>query len=189
LQSIKTLAEKGWDALNDAPKFHVRAIALRCGMPLRFNSARRQSCLAASVIDGDTLEIHGTRIRLWGIDAPESSQLCRGDDSLQFRCGAKAANDLDTFIGDAGRLLACEPGSIQAHSAVCSYGVDLRSGCKQWARVDWPMYSRANTIRLSVTLSMPASIWAGSYVAPWLYRACIGQGGKPVAARTMQLST
>jgi endonuclease YncB( thermonuclease family) len=28
----------------------------------------------ASVIDGDTLEIHGTRIRLWGIDAPESNQ-------------------------------------------------------------------------------------------------------------------
>jgi hypothetical protein len=43
----------------------------------------------ASVIDGDTLEIHGTRIRLSGIDAPESTQLCRGDDSLQYRCGAK----------------------------------------------------------------------------------------------------
>jgi endonuclease YncB( thermonuclease family) len=27
----------------------------------------------ANIIDGDTLEIHGTRIRLWGIDAPESS--------------------------------------------------------------------------------------------------------------------
>ena len=38
----------------------------------------------ASVIDGDTLEIHGTRIRLWGIDAPETSQLCRGDDSLSI---------------------------------------------------------------------------------------------------------
>jgi endonuclease YncB( thermonuclease family) len=25
----------------------------------------------ASIIDGDTLEIHGTRIRLWGIDAPQ----------------------------------------------------------------------------------------------------------------------
>jgi endonuclease YncB( thermonuclease family) len=39
----------------------------------------------ASVIDGDTLEIHGRRIRLSGIDASESSQLCRGDDSLQYR--------------------------------------------------------------------------------------------------------
>jgi hypothetical protein len=52
----------------------------------------------ASVIEGDTLEIHGTRIPLWGIDAPESSQLCRGEDSLQYRCGAKAANDLYDFI-------------------------------------------------------------------------------------------
>jgi endonuclease YncB( thermonuclease family) len=33
------------------------------------------------VIDGDTLETHSTGIRLWGIDAPESTQLCRGDDS------------------------------------------------------------------------------------------------------------
>src|SRR5258707_8188995 len=52
----------------------------------------------AGIIDGDTLEIHGTRIRLWGIDAPESNQLCRGDDSIQYRCGAKAANDLDSFL-------------------------------------------------------------------------------------------
>jgi len=38
----------------------------------------------ASVIDGDTIEIHGTRIRLWGIDAPESTQLCRGEDSCSI---------------------------------------------------------------------------------------------------------
>jgi endonuclease YncB( thermonuclease family) len=63
----------------------------------------------ASIIDGDTLEIHGTRIRLWGMDAPESTQLCRGDDSLQYRCGAKAANDLDAFI--AQRPAICVPAS------------------------------------------------------------------------------
>jgi endonuclease YncB( thermonuclease family) len=61
----------------------------------------------ASVVDGDTIEIHRQRIRLFGIDAPESDQLCRGDDSLQHRCGAKAANDLDAFI--AGRPVSCAP--------------------------------------------------------------------------------
>jgi endonuclease YncB( thermonuclease family) len=66
----------------------------------------------ASIIDGDTLEIHGTRIRLWGIDAPESNQLCRNDESLQYRCGAKTANELDAFI--AQRQVDCSPVSLTA---------------------------------------------------------------------------
>ena len=70
----------------------------------------------ASIVDGDTLEIHGTRIRLWGIDAPESSQLCRGEDSLQYRCGAKAANDLGRLhCQTAGELHPDFAGPVPAH--------------------------------------------------------------------------
>ena len=39
----------------------------------------------ATVIDGDTIDIHGTRIRLHGIDAPESGQLCH-IDGKRWRC-------------------------------------------------------------------------------------------------------
>ena len=39
-----------------------------------------------TVIDGDTLEVHGRRIRLHGIDAPESRQLCRLDGK-PWQCG------------------------------------------------------------------------------------------------------
>ncbi len=60
---------------------------------------------AALVIDGDTLGIHGQRIRLHGIDAPESRQLCRLDGK-PWQCGKDAANALAERI--ARRPLRCE---------------------------------------------------------------------------------
>ena len=89
----------------------------------------------ASVIDGDTLEIHSTRIRLWGIDAPESTQLCRGEDSDPYRCGAQAANDLDTIHREA----ACELRSNQSRP-LRAHGSDvLCRRCRSWrmARAEW----------------------------------------------------
>jgi hypothetical protein len=41
----------------------------------------------ARVIDGDTLSIADTRIRLWGIDAPERDQTCQGKNGDVYECG------------------------------------------------------------------------------------------------------
>jgi endonuclease YncB( thermonuclease family) len=106
----------------------------------------------ASVIDGDTIEIHGTRIRPWGIDAPESTQLCRGEDSLQYRCGAKAANDLDVFIGR--RPVSCTPISLDQYGRTVATCTVSDTDLGQWLvsnglALDWPNYSRSmfETIR------------------------------------------
>ena len=56
----------------------------------------------ASVIDGDTIEVHGQRIRLHGIDAPESRQLCRLDGK-PWQCGKDAANALAEKIARHAR--------------------------------------------------------------------------------------
>jgi endonuclease YncB( thermonuclease family) len=45
----------------------------------------------ASVIDDDTIEIRGERIRLDAIDAPESSQLCLDAAGERYHCGQKSA--------------------------------------------------------------------------------------------------
>jgi endonuclease YncB( thermonuclease family) len=137
----------------------------------------------ASIIDGDTLEIHETRIRLWGVDAPESSQLCRGDDSNQYRCGAKAANELDAFI--AQRSVDCSPISLDQYRrtvAVCSIdGVDIAEWLvRNGLALDWPLYSKGKYDKAQSEADHAGrGIWAGSYVAPWLFRACVRQGGRP----------
>ncbi len=138
-----------------------------------------------SVIDGDTLEIHGIRIRLWGVDAPESSQLCRGEDSLQYRCGAQAANELDAFI--ARRPVNCSPLSLDQYGrtvATCSVaGSDLGEWLvRNGLALDWPQYSKGRYAAAQRDAERAGSgIWKGSYVEPWLYRACLRSNGRPSA--------
>jgi endonuclease YncB( thermonuclease family) len=56
----------------------------------------------ASMIDGNTLEIRGTRLRLVGIDAFEGHQTCDLDGRL-YRCGQQRAPRLADAIGQKGR--------------------------------------------------------------------------------------
>ena len=48
----------------------------------------------AIVVDGDTLEIAGTKYRLHGIDTPEAGQKCSKSGGGTWRCGDAATNAL-----------------------------------------------------------------------------------------------
>ena len=79
------------------------------------------------MIDGDTIEIRGQRIRLFGIDAPESRQTCTDPKGASYRCGQRAAQALDYRISDSP--VTCEPKDKDRYGrivAVCrAYGEDL----------------------------------------------------------------
>ena len=80
------------------------------------------------VIDGDTLEIGGQRIRLHGIDAPESKQLCYLD-GRRWQCGKDAGLILSDLINH--RTVACKERDRDRYGrivAVCSVaGEDLNA--------------------------------------------------------------
>jgi endonuclease YncB( thermonuclease family) len=138
----------------------------------------------ASIIDGDTLEIHGTRIRLWGIDAPESDQLCRNEESEQYRCGQIAANDLYTFI--ARRPVDCVEVDRDRYNravAVCTVaGVDIADWLvRNGHALDWFKYSKGDYAAAQNEAKLAErGVWSGSFVEPWRYRSCRRTGGSTV---------
>lgn len=93
----------------------------------------------ASVVDGDTIEIHGKRIRLNGFDTPERGSMCGSVNVYQ-----KAALALSDFIGS--KTVTCDVlGEDQYERAIgkCRAGNDSLAEhmvANGWGR-DWPMYS------------------------------------------------
>jgi endonuclease YncB( thermonuclease family) len=137
----------------------------------------------ASVIDGDTLEIDGTRIRVFGIDAPESDQLCRDEDSNLYRCGQKASNALFDFI--ARRSVNCvevDRDRYKRAVSVCTVGeTDIADWLvRNGLALDWPQYSKGDYAAAEAEAKREQrGMWSGSFKEPWTYRACRRSGGRP----------
>jgi endonuclease YncB( thermonuclease family) len=94
----------------------------------------------ASVIDGDTIEIHGQRIRLSGFDAPERDRMCSGGVNVYQRASLALS---DAIGSQTVRCLVSGQDRYGRQVAQCSVGgVDLgdRMVEQGWAR-DWPRYS------------------------------------------------
>lgn len=127
----------------------------------------------AIVVDGDTLEIAGERIRLWGIDAPESRQTCQRGGEL-YTCGHAATDHLRELVGRGE--VQCTSRAKDRYGrtvAVCRVdGVDLgavmvRDG---WA-LAFTRYSKDYTSEERAAREAKRGLWEGTFVPPWEWRA------------------
>jgi endonuclease YncB( thermonuclease family) len=151
------------------------AVGLLLALPIGLSAVAQDRIVGvASVIDGDTIEIHGQRIRLFGIDAPESSQLCMRPTGERWRCGQQVSFALADHIGRA--TVRCEPREMDRYGRVVAVYFANNEDLNRWMVLnDWVVAYRRYSLDY-VPIEKAAGearigILSGDFDMPWDWRA------------------
>jgi len=125
------------------------------------------------VIDGDTIEIAGERIRLHGIDAPEKNQTCKTKHGKAYDCGRLATIALRDLIWNQEVTCRGDRRDGNKHLiAKCFIGrIDLGEQIVLTGRAvadtkDSDDYLRAE----EGAKRLKQGLWGGSFMLPWEWR-------------------
>ncbi len=162
------------------------ALGLLLLFPVRETAARGTLSGPARVIDGDTIVIAGTHVRLEGIDAPERAQTCGRALAGKWACGKSAAAALEHLL--AHQSVDCQDRGTDKYGrmlGVCYVGTRdinaqmVREGLA-WAFVK---YSRSYVHEEAEARALRIGIWQGTAEPAWDFRAERWRGAQQVAPR------
>lgn len=127
----------------------------------------------AAAIDGDSLEVSGVRVRLFGIDAPEARQTCERSGHA-WQCGQEAAALLRELVQRGS--VRCEQQDVDDYGrsvAICAVGrIDLSDAMvRAGLAVALPHFSEAYVSGAETARMHNLGIWAGTFEQPGDYRA------------------
>ena len=133
-----------------------------------------------SVIDGDTLEVSGRRVRLFGIDAPEIKQRCKDIDDNEYNCGEwskKQLMDILKIKDNNETLLKIDCTYISKDKyarwlSVCFIG-NINIGREMVARgaaLAYKQYSLTYEADEDEAKSSLKGLWVGEFPMPWDFR-------------------
>ena len=125
------------------------------------------------VVDGDTLVLQNTRVRLFGIDAPEARQACRRASGQSWACGAAATQSLREMVAQGVRCSGDEEDRYGRLIAVChAGGRDVNATMvARGAAFAYRKYSKDYVRQEREAKSARRGIWQGSAERPAIVRA------------------
>ena len=126
------------------------------------------------IVDADTLEVAGQKVRLQGIDAPESGQSCRQAGGQRYPCGDHATQALQTRIGPDAVTCTIEGRDRYLRALGICYaadGTDLNGWLvRQGHALAYRKYSTTYVPQEDQAKAAQAGLWAGAFVPPWDWR-------------------
>ncbi|MEW5312535.1 MAG: hypothetical protein WDW38_004164 [Sanguina aurantia] len=132
---------------------------------------------SARITDGDTLVIGDQRIRLFGVDAPESKQLCKDAKGSDYACGLTAKQALVDKV--ASQAVRCEVKNMDQYGrfvAACSVpgsggSQDLGAHmASNGMAVAYRQYSNEYIPLEEAARAARKGIWQGSFQVPAEWR-------------------
>lgn len=153
----------------------VRLAALIIASWVAFTAVAHADVIKSSarVIDGDTLEVGSTIVRLAGIDAPELGQSCEGPEALR-KCGKVAADFLAERI--EGQRIECDVAGLNTYGraiASCSHEGEDVSGwmVREAFALAFVRYSDRYVAEEEAARTRQSGLWRATVQPPWEYRA------------------
>jgi len=143
-----------------------------CGLLIAPASAEDVSGLP-QIVDGDTLYIGARKIRLSGIDAPETDQVCLNASGQTISCGLEAKKELQQHFG--GRLLTCKLQGVDRYGRSLGDCFLANESISRWlVRNGWALAFRRYSTNFipdeDYARERKLGLWSGSFIAPWDWR-------------------
>ncbi len=148
--------------------------------------------------DADLVQIGAARIRLGGIDAPSTDQLCLNTKGERWACGVAARDELNKRFG--GKSWTCQTRATDRRGrtvARCQAdGQDIQKWLVSngWA-LAFVRLSRDYEADEKAAREARAGMWQGAFIAPWDWRvrnkktAVLGAVKPPENARAILLAS
>ena len=119
----------------------------------------------ASAVDGDTLRIGDTRIRLIGLDAVELEQSCIDANGAEWPCGREARSFLAS-LSDGGTTTCAADGRDRYRRVLAHCSTDKADLGEQLVRAGWATAELEYGLALADARLNGRGIWAGRFDDP-----------------------